>query len=496
MAENIFVKAFVENFIKTFRRYNDDKFVVTINGLNCFIKIDDDEISSLIHQMALYGIDVKLEGDIETIDGVDVLCKNISCDGFTTSTKFTIQDISTLIVLSSKTEISITCLIILKSIALIICKIKTLYKAIVLDLDDTLWCGTLSEIGIEQIKDNMMSDKGKPFIRFMKFVKGIAEELGVFVAICSRNNIKVVEDAIDKLDNEVFPIKSHIDCIIANDNDKSCNISLIAKELSILPDAIVFVDDNSIIRNEVRKNLPQVFIPEWETHDDLTTMLTMTCCFDRNSLSIKSQKRRHQFKVLQAERSQNSFPQLFIKVYEDSNHSQALELYAKSNQFKLISEQINYDNAQSLFFEIYRYNGENLGICSTLTYTKLDNSACGILNWAISCRYFEIGLEEFIILYLLEHLEFKQIHFACQENVKNSKIQEFINKYYGVAICDSSDSVPIDSDIAINQFYYDGNFKKLLLKLRNNNHQFNVYWINEDSNSRNKLRNNTNLELI
>ena len=164
----------------------------------------------------------------------------------------------------------------------------------------------------------------------MKFVKGLAEELGVYVVICSRNKTKNVENAIEELDNNIFPIKNYIDCIIANNNDKSLNISLIAKELSILPDAIVFVDDNSIIRNEVRNNLPRVFVPEWGNHDELTTILTMACCFDRNTLSINSQKRRSQFKVLQTARMQNSLPQLFIKVnHDDANHTQAKELYNK-----------------------------------------------------------------------------------------------------------------------------------------------------------------------
>lgn len=43
MAENKYIKAFIENFVATFRRYNADKFVMTINGLNCFIEKNKDE---------------------------------------------------------------------------------------------------------------------------------------------------------------------------------------------------------------------------------------------------------------------------------------------------------------------------------------------------------------------------------------------------------------------------------------------------------------------
>jgi len=62
----------------------------------------------------------------------------------------------------------------MKSVAKIICEIKILYKAIVLDLDDTLWAGTLSEVGIEQIEKNMNSFEGEPFIYFMRFIKSLA----------------------------------------------------------------------------------------------------------------------------------------------------------------------------------------------------------------------------------------------------------------------------------------------------------------------------------
>jgi predicted enzyme involved in methoxymalonyl-ACP biosynthesis len=54
------------------------------------------------------------------------------------------------LILSSKTDIHVVGIIITKIVGQIIGKFKTLYKAIVLDLDDTLWMGTLSEDGIDK----------------------------------------------------------------------------------------------------------------------------------------------------------------------------------------------------------------------------------------------------------------------------------------------------------------------------------------------------------
>ena len=187
---------------------------------------------------------------------------------------------------------------------------------------------------------------------------------------------------------------------------------------------------------------------------------------------------------------------MFIKVNDDNEHIQAKKLYSKSNQFKLVSEQIDYSNTKSLYFEIYRHNGENLGVCSAITYSVLNDSKCEILNWAISCRYFEIGLEDFIILYLLENMTNKDVYFACQYNKENKKVQEFIDKYYGKIIFDSCDSVPVDSDSFIKHFNDDCLFVKLLTNLRYSKNDFNIYWIENYSPDKDLLTKNTNLKLL
>ena len=57
----------------------------------------------------------------------------------------------------------------------------------------------------------MNSEKAIPFIEFMKFVKTLGAELGIFIAITSRNDSKMVETLINKLDINIFPLKNQID---------------------------------------------------------------------------------------------------------------------------------------------------------------------------------------------------------------------------------------------------------------------------------------------
>ncbi len=426
--DNSYLCIYINNFVKKFCNYNSDKYLIDISGLKSFIHKDDKVITHLLERLKENNFTIELVGDEESINHLDITCKNITKNE-SFNFKYQIQNLPNIIELSSKTDIPVAGIIIMKIIAQIISKLKILYKAIVLDLDDTLWSGTLSEVGIVKIRENMYSEQGAPFIAFMKFVKTLANELGLFITICSRNDSKMVESTIEVLDENIFPLKNQIDYIIVNNNDKSENIIKIAEQLSILPKSIVFIDDNQIVRDEVKNKLPEVFVPEWTNHNELVTQLIAGCIFERVELSLNSQNRRKHFRIIQTERTQNSLPTLSVKVINDEKHTESIKLYAKSNQFKFSRNDDIFDgDAESLYFEIYRENGEKLGICSAITYT-LSHETLFIHNWAISCRYFEIGLEEFILMYIQNIANEKKLLINYQYSEYNQKVRELLATY-------------------------------------------------------------------
>lgn len=426
--ENYFLNVYINEFIQKFRHYNEDEFIIAISGLKRFIQNDDKALKYLFEQLQKNNITLEFEGNEESINHVHITCKNIT-KNTSYDFKYQIQNLPTIVELSSKTDIPVVGIIIMKIVAQIITKIKLLYKAIVLDLDDTLWDGTLSEVGTDKIRENMITEKGSPFIEFMKFVKTLGNELGVFIALCSRNDSKMVETTIDNLNDIIFPLKNQIDFIIANNNDKSENIRLIAEQLSILPSSIVFIDDNPLVRDEVKRKLIDVFVPEWSNHNELITQLIAVCVFERIELSLNSQNRRKQNKILQAERIENSLPKLSVKVINDDKHTESIKLYSKSNQFKLSQNDNSFnDGTKSLYFEIIRENGENLGICSAITFSQTHDTFY-IHNWAISCRYFELGLEEFILLYLEKMANSHKIVINHKPTKYNHKVNEMLRKY-------------------------------------------------------------------
>lgn len=452
---NKYIDTYINNHVKCFRDYSIDKYTVCISGLSNFITNNDYFTTLLIGKLNLYGFEVTLHSGQETIEEIQVeyYCEEKhSRDLF----EYRITNLVSLVNLSNKTGVSIIAILIMQIVSMIICRTKILYKAIILDLDDTIWKGTLAEDGFDSIKQNLLSNATIDYITFARFIQKLSSELGLYVAICSRNCTSDVLSAIERLDENEFPLKGHIDCIVANHNDKSKNIEYISNQLSVLTNACVFIDDNQLVRDEVRQNLPEVFVPEWNNHDELITLFMACGIFDRFELSFKSRNRKHLYEIIQTERKKNHLPQLYIKVKRDLNHIECRSLYAKSNQFRFAENtQIN-ESCESLVFEMYRDNKENLGICSSLTLIETEQNI-RILNWAISCRYFEIGLEEFILMHILTMSSGRQIIFSFEDTGFNNKTISLLRKYkHGFSKIDNGCMLCFSPD------------KKLTTTIRNN----------------------------
>ena len=131
----IILQVYINSFVRKFRAYNNDEFLITISGLNRFIHNDDKVLTYLCEQLQENNLTIKFEGNHDSINHIDVTCNNITKDT-SYNFKYQIQNLPTIVELSSKTGISVVGIISMKIIAQIISKLKILYKAIVLDLDE------------------------------------------------------------------------------------------------------------------------------------------------------------------------------------------------------------------------------------------------------------------------------------------------------------------------------------------------------------------------
>lgn len=133
-------------------------------------------------------------------------------------------------------------------------------KCLVLDLDNTLWGGVIGDDGLDSIKLGQGSPTGEAFLAFQRYAALLARR-GIILAVCSKNDLAVAESAFEKHPDMLLK-RSDIAAFVANWEDKAGNLRRIAQMLDIGLDSLVFVDDNPAERDIVRRELPEVAVPE------------------------------------------------------------------------------------------------------------------------------------------------------------------------------------------------------------------------------------------
>ncbi|MGH7114641.1 MAG: HAD-IIIC family phosphatase, partial [Stellaceae bacterium] len=162
-------------------------------------------------------------------------------------------------------------------------------KCLVLDLDNTLWGGVVGDDGLDGIALGAGAE-GEAFVAFQRFIKALKER-GVVLAACSKNDPAVAEavfrdhpDSVLRLDD--FAVFS------AHWGNKADHLRDIAERLNIGLDAIVFVDDNPVERDLVRRYLPQVEVIEMPEDPALFSAALAACgWFETAAFSAEDRQR-------------------------------------------------------------------------------------------------------------------------------------------------------------------------------------------------------------
>lgn len=167
-------------------------------------------------------------------------------------------------------------------------------KAFVLDLDNTLWGGVVGDDGVEGIEIGHETSMGQVFSEFQKYLLE-HKQLGVMLNVCSKNDH---ENAIAGLNHPAATLKPDDFIIIkANWLNKDENVMQIARELNILPDSLVFVDDNPAERGIVRENVPGTAVPEIGKVEQYITNIDRNGYFEVTNLSEDDIKRNEMYKA-------------------------------------------------------------------------------------------------------------------------------------------------------------------------------------------------------
>jgi FkbH-like protein len=219
--------------------------------------------------------------------------------------------------------------------------------------------------------------------------------------------------------------KTDFACFVANWNDKATNLRLIAQQLNIGIDSLVFVDDNPFERNQVRSELPMLAVPEMPEDPALfPACLSQGGYFESIALTKDDLSRSEQYQSnLAREKAQASFSNLsdYLKSLEmelvwgpfDSlSLPRVTQLINKTNQFNLTTRRYTEEDtsrfaadgkAVTLRCRLTDRYGDN-GIIGIIIAIRRDNDEWDIDTWLMSCRVLGRGVEQAMLDLLVQEV--------------------------------------------------------------------------------------------
>jgi FkbH-like protein len=162
-------------------------------------------------------------------------------------------------------------------------------KALVVDLDNTLWGGVIGEDGLSGIQLGP-EYPGAAFLNLQRAILDLYHR-GIILAICSKNN---AGDALEALENHPHMLlrPHHFSAMRINWNDKAQNLREIAAELNLGISALGFLDDSPQERAQVGRQLPQVCVIDLPKDPmEFSTALREHPAFERLNLSAEDLQR-------------------------------------------------------------------------------------------------------------------------------------------------------------------------------------------------------------
>jgi FkbH-like protein len=297
-------------------------------------------------------------------------------------------------------------------------------RALVLDLDNTLWGGVIGDDGIEGIQCAQGDPVGEAYLSLQRLVLDFRAR-GIVLAVSSKNNDETARLPF-RQHPEMLIREEHIAVFQANWNDKATNIKAIARELSLGVDALVFLDDNPVERNLVRELLPEVAVPELPSEPALyARTLAAAGYFESIAFSDEDLKRARYYQDnakrvgLQAAAGDvDSYlasleMEITFQPFDETGRGRITQLINKSNQYNLTTKR--YTEAEvaaaerdaacfTLQARLSDRFGDN-GMISVVICRQHVDSEWEIDTWLMSCRVLGRGVEQMVLCEILHHAE-------------------------------------------------------------------------------------------
>jgi FkbH-like protein len=333
-------------------------------------------------------------------------------------------------------------------------------KCLVLDLDGTVWGGTLAEDGIEGIE---VADgpKGEAFHYFQLAAKQLGGQ-GVLLAVCSKNDIVPVRRALRETP-ALGVTEDDMAAVIANWGPKPTNLKQLAEQLNIGVDSLVFVDDSASERGMVREILPAVRViavdanePALHVHrllaDGWFTTLEITDEDRVRGERYRTERQRTEFRET-ADSLTDYLAGLGtavdIRRPADGDVGRVAQLTQRTNQFNLTTVRMDPagvrrlldDSASDVFVIRCTDRFGSHGLVGAF-FTRWSDDMLVIDNFVLSCRVLARGVETACVSDLLtaaREAGARAVRAEFRPTAKNHRVAELYPEHGFTAVAPQGD---------------------------------------------------------
>lgn len=309
-------------------------------------------------------------------------------------------------------------------------------KAVIVDLDNTLWGGAVGDVGTDGIE----LGSSYPGVGYQDLQAELArwKRAGILLAIASKNEPSNALGAIR--DHEQMRLRvedfSHTEI---HWEPKSVSVGRILERFNISASSVLFIDDNPREREEVARQHPELRIFEFpdEPYQLAPTLRAISWPLLVGE-SDEDQRRAELQAQLAARQEAQSVPEarddflsslgieLQLRIDEKADIARGAQLHQKTNQFNLNPERFTEAQLESLrqgpgshvvtVGYLDRFGDAGTIAAATLSQPSTE-SGWSVHTFLMSCRVLGLGVETTVLIWLAER--FGPLEFEYRVTPKN-----------------------------------------------------------------------------
>lgn len=318
-------------------------------------------------------------------------------------------------------------------------------KALVTDLDNTLWGGVLGEDGPPGI---VCGPEG-PGRRHHALQEALLElhARGILLALCSKNDEADAREVLETHEGLLLR-PSHFAAMRINWRDKPANLREIASELNVGIDALAYMDDDPVELERVRSELPEVTLIELPPESDRRAdSVRAHPAFARLTLQPEDRARQRYYAEqrsrVDAREKAPSLEAFYFSLEQEvviermtrETAERAAQLTQKTNQFNLTTRRYNTaelvrlaegGEAQVFTVRVKDCYGDN-GLTG-LAIVRDTPARSEIDTFLLSCRVIGRGVEVAMLAFLSDRargLRLREVRGSFVPTRKNGQVAGF-----------------------------------------------------------------------